>query len=876
MIICTTHLNADFDCIGAMIGIKKMHPKAWIIFPGSKEPAVRDFLKSGYFSLEEKKLKSFDPSEITKIILVDTQNVDRLGPVTDLLRKRKDIPVEVIDHHKDSPSLPSAKKSIIRPVGSTTTIVINMLRDRNIPIEPKEATVMALGIYEDTGFLLFPTTTPEDLSAVGYLLGCGADLRVVSSILKRGLNSEQIILYNDFITAGKRYEMKGEEVVIAAVRTDKYVQDAALVVHQYCDSENVMHFYALLEMEDRIFLIGRSKLPSINAGKIAEAFGGGGHASASSATIKNMTLFEVKEKLLQVIEENVNPAVSAQDIMSKVVFTTQADTSIEKVLEYMNRSRVNAIPVTKGKKVIGAVSRQMVDGAIYHGMGKMSVREIMLDTLEILPEEADLAEVQKVMIEKNLRFVLIGKGADEIEGIISRMALFRNLYEEQVKRGLSGSKGMRASMENILPMMTKRLQKQIISLLKRAGDVAHSMGVSVYLVGGMVRDLFLKEENTDIDLVIEGNGIEYAKKLARVIKGKLKSHMKFQTAVITLSDGFKIDIASARTEYYEHPAALPTVERGMIRQDLYRRDFTINTLAIKLNGKEYGTLVDYFGGRRDIQEGKIRVLHSLSFIEDPTRAYRAVRFAARFGFDIAKETKHLITVARKKGILERLSGRRIMKELELIFDEEHPVKAVQIMDALGLLECISKEIKLSKSAIALLERIDETLSWYRLLYRKEKPVGYLIYLMGIADAADDKGRLNISERLCITGRDKQILTEYKAKLHQLISSIQRTPRTAMSDIYFHCRDLPLEIILFCIAKTIRLEIKKALTNYLLAWRDTVLEIDGEDLKRLGLKPGPAFSAILNQILKAKIDGKVTKRNEELAFALKLIKKGQKA
>ncbi len=877
MIIITTHLNADFDCLGAMIGVKKIYPNAEIVFPGSKEPAMRKFLKSGYFSLEEKKMKDVNFSKVKKIILVDTQNLARLGKITEFIKKRRKLEMECIDHHPESDQLMKDCKKRITPVGSTTTILISILREKNIPIDPLEATVMALGIYEDTGFLLFPTTTPSDLSAAAYLLGCGADLRVVSSILKRGLSSEQIVLYNDLLKSSRTYNVKGEEVVISLVRKEKYIPDAAIVVHQICDSENIPHFFALISMEDRIFLIGRSKIPSLNAGKVAEHFGGGGHSSAASATIKEITLMEAKDKLYKIIRETLSPIVKAKDAMSKIVLKISSRITIEKALEYMNKFRVNALPIAEKGEIIGAVTRQMIDMAIYHNLAKTAVKEIVLENLEIIPEDSDLSEIQKIIIEKNLKFVLVGKSRGKIKGIITRMALFRNLYENQVKKDrFSLTKLPGIFTEHIKPMMERRFPKHVSSLLKKAGKVADEMGVDVYLVGGMVRDLILNEENIDIDLVVEGNGIAYAEKLGKVFKGKVRSHDKFQTAVVLLQNDLKIDIASSRMEYYDYPGALPTVERGMIRQDLYRRDFTINTLAIKVNKSDYGTLVDYFGGRKDLKENKIRVIHGLSFIEDPTRAYRAIRFANRLGFEIANETKNLIRTAIKKGIFERLTGRRILKELILIFDDEHPVKTVKMLESFGLLEFIAPPIKLTKTKLSLLYRIEEVLSWYRLLYRSDKPENYIVYLMGLADSLEEKARLEMVKRLGLRSKDQIILTEYPKKIHKVVSTIQKNDKIKNSDIYYHVRDLSLETVLFLIAKVKKIELKKAFTSFLLDLREIKLEINGKDLKALGLAPSPEFSRIFNTILRAKIDGRIKDKHDELKMAKKLVEKRRKS
>jgi tRNA nucleotidyltransferase (CCA-adding enzyme) len=391
----------------------------------------------------------------------------------------------------------------------------------------------------------------------------------------------------------------------------------------------------------------------------------------------------------------------------------------------------------------------------------------------------------------------------------------------------------------------------------------------------VVRDLILKEENFDIDLVVEGNGIGYSEKLAKLFKGKVKSHKKFQTAVVSLPGNLKIDIASSRMEYYDRPAALPTVERGMLRQDLYRRDFTINTLAVKINTNEYGTLFDYFGGRKDLRESKMRVIHGLSFIEDPTRAYRAVRFANRLGFDIAKETKNLIRAAVKKGIFERLTGRRILKELTLIFEDEHPVKTVKMLESFGLLEYIHPQIKLTKAKLTLLYRVEEVLSWYRLLYRSDNPDNHLVYFMGLIDSLEEKSRLEIGQRLRLRNRDRELLRDYPGKIHRVVSSIQKKGKVLDSHIYFQLIDLTLETVLFLIAKIKNVELKKAMTSYLLHFRSIKLEIKGADLKSLGLEPGPEYSRIFQMILSAKIDGKVKNKRGEIAMAKKLIKRKHK-
>lgn len=249
--------------------------------------------------------------------------------------------------------------------------------------------------------------------------------------------------------------------------------------------------------------------------------------------------------------------------------------------------------------------------------------------------------------------------------MITRTDILRNLYEELIRK-FKISKPKEESEEsrrNVANLMKEFLSEEVYEILRIAGTLAEEMELGAYLVGGTVRDLLMRRPSPDIDIVVEGDGIAFAHELAKKIDGKVTPHPRFATAKILKEikkDGeikrFYIDIATARTEYYESPAALPKVETSSIKKDLYRRDFTINALAVKLNTKDFGLLIDFFGGQRDIKDKKIRVLHNLSFVEDPTRAIRAIRFSEKLGFKISKHTENLIKLAVKMNIFEKLKG----------------------------------------------------------------------------------------------------------------------------------------------------------------------------------------------------------------------------
>ena len=257
---------------------------------------------------------------------------------------------------------------------------------------------------------------------------------------------------------------------------------------------------------------------------------------------------------------------------------------------------------------------------------------------------------------------------------------------------------MLRSARNVQRLIEERVPPDVREALRLVGEVADEAGFPVYLVGGIVRDLFLRVTNLDVDIVVEGDGIIFAGMLVKNAGGRMKAHQKFGTAVVVLPNGLKLDIATARLEYYESPAALPTVELSSIKKDLYRRDFTINTLAVRLNRKRYGELIDFFGGLRDIKEKTIRVLHSLSFVEDPTRVLRAIRFEQRFDFKLSKHTQNLIKSAVNMKLFNRLTGKRMYAELILLFSEAEPLKVLKRMKDLDLLKFIHPNLKATVEA----------------------------------------------------------------------------------------------------------------------------------------------------------------------------------
>jgi tRNA nucleotidyltransferase (CCA-adding enzyme) len=875
MEVITTHINADFDSLGSMLAAKKLYPNAILVFPGSQERSLREFfIHSTLYAFEVERIKNIDLQKVKRLILVDTRQISRIGKFSEVLA-HPDLEIHIYDHHPSSPEDLHGSLEVISEVGATTTLLLDILQKRGIEITPDEATVMMLGIYEDTGNLTFPSTKEEDFKAAGYLVRKGANLSILSNVITKELTAEQIFLLNDLIQSATRYSFHGTDVVIAQASVDRYVGDIAILVHKLKDMENLDVLFVLVRMEDRIYLIGRSRLEEVNVSEIASEFGGGGHPTAASATVKGMALVEAHDRLIKTLKEMVRPKKVARDAMVYPVKTIEPERTLEEAGEILTRYNLNILPVLKNEKVMGLISKQVVEKAEYHGLKSSLVKEYMTTEFSVASPDTPFSRVQALIIGQNQSLLPIVE-KDRLVGAISVGDVMRTLQEEMMKseKGVSAfeSQPLYARKKMLSKFMKERFPGRVLDLLMEFGKVGDAMGVSVYAVGGFVRDILLRVENFDVDIVVEGEGIRFAEEFEKKFHCRIRTHKKFGTAIILFPDGLKVDVATARWEVYDSPAALPTVESASIKMDLYRRDFTINTLAIQLNPRAFGELIDFFGGVKDIKEKVIRVLHNLSFVEDPTRVFRAIRFEQRFGFQIGKHTQHLMKNALKVGFLERLSGGRVFSELILILQEETPLPALRRMRDFNLFHFLHPILKLDEQAEFLFEQIHHVITWFDLLFLEQWYERWLIYFYGLIDSLKEKEIAEFCERLAMNDKLKKRVLEGKLQadqsLLQIFSWINTDRNPKRSEIYDVLDPLSTESKLFMMAKTTQVVTRRYISLYFTQLKDTKPLLRGKDLIEMGIKPGPSIKKALTGLLKARLDEQVTTRQDEADYISK--------
>lgn len=871
MQIITTHLNADFDCLASMLSAKKLYPEAKLVFPGSLESNLKDFLKYSTYSFGFEKLKNIDLQDIDLLVLVDTMQKGRIGPFSDILNKPT-LDIHIYDHHPSKEKDVNGSLEIIKERGSTTTIFVEILKEKKIPISPEEATIMALGIYEDTGSLTFSSTTPQDLEAASYLLSKGADLNIVSDFITRELTGEQVSLLNDLIQNTERHNINGVEIVITTSSTDTYVGDLAVLAHKLKDMENMNILFTLVRMGNRVHMVARSRIEAVDVSEIASEFGGGGHPTAASASIKGLTLIQAKEKLIKALKERIHFIRYACDIMSSPIKTISVENTIKEAEEVMTRFNMNALPVVCGEKPVGIITRQTVEKAIFHKFENERATEFMLSEFYRAYSDTPFHEVEEWIIDRLQKLVpVVDKTSGHLIGGITRGQVMQVFHDDLLKRPslLDEKVSQRYSQTKSLKGLIKeRLPEQIRDILSKVREVADRENIAVYAAGGFVRDLLLRVENFDIDLVVEGDGIIFARHLAKEFSARIRSHKKFATAVVVLPNDFKIDVASARIEYYEYPSAPPIVEFGSIKNDLLRRDFTINALAIKLNGRDPYTLIDFFGGQRDLKDRILRILHSLSFVEDPTRVFRAIRFEQRFNLTIGKQTLVLMENTIKKNLYGRLAGKRLYIELLHMLNERYPLKMVRRMFQLDVLRFIHSKLRFTNEENTLFKNIVDVLAWVELSFLDIEIDNWYVYFLGMIHNLTMKDTEELADTLNLSERLRKRLNEDRKNIKEVLFVLRGKRHFKPSELYHLFQNISVEALLFIMSKTKGTSSIRHISFYLTKLRGAKIGISGDDLKKLGLEPGPEFKEILDRVRDMKINGKLRTKKDEIEYVKK--------
>jgi len=416
----------------------------------------------------------------------------------------------------------------------------------------------------------------------------------------------------------------------------------------------------------------------------------------------------------------------------------------------------------------------------------------------------------------------------------------------------------------------KKLPEEVRGLVRLASDLAVSKNVAAYLVGGCVRDMLLGAKNFDLDIVVEGDGIIFAETLGRALQAKVIRHRRFGTATVIVRPHLKIDFTTARKEFYPEPAHLPVVESGTLHDDLFRRDFTVNAMAISIVGSDFGELVDYFSGKSDLVHKRIRVMHKLSFIDDPTRILRAIRFEQRFDFKIDAQTLKYLKDALGLKMLEKVEPQRLRDDLILILKENHPIKELRRMQKLTGFDFIVPRLKISSLTMGLLRSVEKQIDWFRADIPQRRHLdAWLMYLIALLSSLQASKIEDFCRRFALRRGEETRILGYKAISGKLITKLCNEDLKP-SDVYELLEPLSYEVILMLRAKYKNKTLQRHIRDFFTIYNGMRIHVCGEDLHKLGLAPGPSYQKIFRRVLHARLDGKVASKDDELELARKYI------
>lgn len=884
MKIILTHEQADFDAIASLLAAYLIEEGSLPVLPRKANRNVLSFLALYREELPFLESRDVPSGEIEQITLVDTQNLITLKGTT------KNTRVVVIDHHDEKENMDPSWSLKLEKVGSVTTLLTEIIQDQNISLTPTQATLLLLGIYEDTGSLSYASTTARDIRCAAYLIEQGASLRVAVGYLNPPLSIEQKSVYDRLISNAQTYTIHGLRIVISTAGAIGAMEEISSIAHKMRDLLEPDGLMVIVATEEGYRLVLRSTSDQVNVSLLAAHFGGGGHERAAAALVirppggeyeKDAEKLElIKTELLNILPAFIHSPLTVKQIMSRRPRLIPPSISAADALTLMQKYGYEGFPVVDNGKVVGLLTRRAVDRALAHKLN-MNASSLM-EAGNVTVEPGDpIDHLQEIMTEKGWgQIPVFDPDKNEIVGIVTRTDLIKVL----------STPSQRKKRHHLASHLEAGLPQERLLLLKAVADQASRLHMAAYIVGGVVRDLILHRPGSDFDIVVEGDAISLAKALTEKYGGRLVSHSRFSTAKWYLDrtsqelaelitplqenplnhEDFpdSLDLITARTEFYDRPTALPTVERSSIKLDLHRRDFTINTMAVRLDGRHYGDLLDHWGGYNDLKNGVIRVLHSLSFIDDPTRAIRAVRFEQRFSFTIEPRTLELMREAVSQ--LRTITGERLRHEFDLIFAEENIGQMLQRMEELELLVSIHPALSWNKNNSAALNSLlkeqcpaDWNLPEKLWGYPIRRVLGYCFWLMDLSP--DDLDEVTTRLRIPVN------IVKIIGQANQLQEILHTLPGQDPSTITARLDGVNPAAMLCVYTRRNSSAEKKIMAEYMTSWRKVQPSLDGRYLASIGLPPGPCYKIILDKLRNSWLDGKINSLAEEKAVLLDLIK-----
>ena len=858
--------NADLDHLGAARCLLLRERDASILHPVRfRQNAWETARKLDWFKTV--KFDDIDFSALKTVYLVgithlrqNQEFVEAVGKVSPRIVVMADRPA----------TLPFAVENEICDSMSLTAWLVNRLRDNQLHFSSDDMQIFRLAVTEKTWAGLSGRVKSEDHKALAFLGRQAMSPGKIANTVVLGMHDGQTSLYRNMLKNIEDIQPGYWPVTLIAVRAGNHVQDIEPVVDTIWSDISPPILLLMLTFGNFTRVWCRSSVSQIDFRDIFADF--------RPTRLRNWVYFHFsgigheqnRSRVLQHLEKNLHPDLTAGDIMSASPQCIDWNASVRSAFDTMLKFNIMSLIVMQNSEFAGIVTRRDLDRALQMNLLDSEIGPYVPTSVPIVSPATPVRVLKNLMVRYNLTRLPVLQDS-KVVGIITTHELLRALPDylplphdflplaEQATLPAPGE------LEKLLKLV---FSLRIYHLLHRIGRFAEQKGVNAFAVGGFVRDLLLERQNFDIDIVIIGDAMPFVVELSREFSCEYKVFDRFHTARIYLED-LKIDFSSARIEHYSDPGALPQIEFSGLSNDLYRRDFTINALALALNPEHYLELKDFFGGYNDLVNRRIRILHSFSFLEDPPRLFRAIRFAGRFNFALEQDTQRAFELAISREAPEKLSLKRIGAEISRCLNEDRPQQIVADLFSAGLMKYLSPEMI---DADILPGRFKLIKS----LIRRFKPLGEeiddeAIFWTGILSVIRNNNAEEILDNLGTNHSRRRLIVQALAAIKSVPAVVNKTDDSDAIGLFNLLHELSLETLLSLMAFSLDKRNARKILHFIMNLRAIRCGISGQDLIDSGVRPGPHMRHIFKHIIEQKLTGSHFTHEEELALALQLYK-----
>jgi tRNA nucleotidyltransferase (CCA-adding enzyme) len=849
MRLVVTHEQPDFDALASAALATVLFPGSVAALEGTVKGGVGELLKLYRDQMPLVEADEVDLDEVEELIVVDTAERNRLGRFAELIGR---VPVTVFDHHPRPTDPLHSARGLRESVGATVTLLARRLRTEGVTLSAPLASLALLGLHEDTGDFAFDLTTPDDHAAAAWLLEQGGNLDLVRRFRSTAVPPELAPLRDEILAGAQERIVGGRRIAVASFERAAYVPSVSGLCGELLVTTGADAAILAAGMDERTLVFARST-PRVDVGAALQvALAGGGHPRAAFART-DLPPAEALAAVLEALPRFVLPPVRARDIMSAPVVTVDASTQIADARQALARHRHNGMPVVDASgRLVGVISRRDLDHAIRHGFADAKVSGFMTTPAITAGPESTLRDLESLVLAHDIgRVPVVEADPPRLVGIVTRSDLIRARHPVGDRTGPA---------ERVLASLPGGARDVIATAVALAGPAR------LYLVGGTVRDGLLGVGYHDLDLVIErppggdpddGRSPSPAERLGRALHarwgGTFSSHADFGTASLRLTSGITVDLASARSEAYAFPGALPEVREGTLTDDLLRRDFGVNALAVRVHPEPPG-LIDPFGGLADLEARRLRVLHPLSFVEDPTRLVRGARLAGRLGLRFDADTLAKVPAALARDVVRNVSGQRLRAELELTLAEARVAPALAQLVETGAMQALYG-LTVDHAAVRRLDaqREEDARRGEAEAAEDHAPAYLVLLLASTADAEAERAfaRFHLPKRASVI----------RERVRALAAGLVPASEERLAAL-----DGPARRALAALAPPLR--------EAVIAFEHAPdrPRVRGRDVVGLGLPPGPQVGDVLAQLERARAEGSVTSFDDEMALARSLIER----